>query len=177
MKLEKIIDQKTIQSRIKEIGNSISGHYNKDDEIIVICVLKGSFMFMSDLIRKISNNISIEFIKIKSYSGTTRGDIIHSDFKQLNLQGKKILIVEDIIDSGNTINFIITNLQKLNPIDIRIVSFLFKPDVYKFTIKIDWVAFSIEDDFVVGYGLDYNEKYRSLESLYKLVDVNEQKEK
>ena len=130
-------------------------------------------MFMSDLIRKISTNISIEFIQIKSYSGKTRGDIVHSDFQKLNLKDKKILIVEDIIDSGNTINFIVSNLKKLRPSDLRIVSFLFKPDVYKFTINIDWVAFNIEDDFVVGYGLDYNQKYRSLGSVYKLMDINE----
>ena len=173
MIIKKIIDKKIIKNRVEELGRNISSFYDKDEQIIVVCVLKGSFMFMSDLVREVSCDILIEFIEINSYKGKLRGDLVCSDLKKMKIKGKKVLIVEDIVDSGHTINFIVNNLKSLKPSDLRIVSFLFKPDVYKFNTNINWVAFNIENDFVVGYGLDYNQKFRALDSLYKLIDVDD----
>ena len=168
--LTKYIDKKDVSIRVNQLAESISSKYNIDDEIVVLCIMNGSFIFCSDLIRKIKQDVVFDSIRLSSYKDKSRGKIEHiSDIKE-SIEGRHVLIVEDIVDTGNTINYLHKYLRKFNPESLRIVSFLFKPKIYKFDIKIDWVGFEIDDNFVVGYGLDYNARYRDKESVYKIID-------
>ncbi len=168
MQFEKLIDKKELNEAIREMGSSISNYYNKDTTLIVLCVLKGSLLFTSDLVREITLNTNLEFLDISSYKGKERGDIQMKSCINFTVKGKDLLIIEDIVDSGNTINYIVKQLKKNNPKSIKVATLLFKPDVYNFDMKIDWIGFNIKNNFVVGYGLDYNELYRNKKSIYKL---------
>ena len=168
MQFEKLIDKKELNETIREMGSSISNYYNKDTTLVVLCVLKGSLLFTSDLIREINLNMNVEFLDITSYKGKERGDIQMKSSIDFMVKGKEILVIEDIVDSGNTINYITKQLKENNPKSIKVATLLFKPDAYNFDMKIDWIGFNIKNKFVVGYGLDYNELYRNKKSIYKL---------
>ena len=169
MQLKKLIDKKDINNNIKQMGTDISKYY-QNNPITVLSILKGSLLFTSDLIREIDLQMNIEFLRLTSYQGTKRKSIKLNDSIDFEIKGKNMLIIEDIIDSGNTIHYIVDELKKHNPNSIKIVTLLFKPSTYNFDMKIDWIGFNIKDDFVVGYGLDYNEMYRNKKSIYKLSD-------
>ena len=169
MQLKKLIDKKEISNNIKQMGTDISKYY-QNNPITVLSILKGSLLFTSDLIREIDLQMNIEFLRLTSYQGTKRKSIKLNGSIDFEIKGKNILIIEDIIDSGNTIHYIVDELKKHNPNSIKIVTLLFKPSTYNFDMKIDWIGFNIKDDFVVGYGLDYNEMYRNKKSIYKLSD-------
>ena len=169
MQLKKLIDKKAINNNIKQMGADITKYY-QNNPITVVSILKGSLLFTSDLIREIDIEMNIEFLKIASYKGTKRKSIKSDSSIDFNIKGKNILIVEDIVDSGNTVNYIVSEFRKYNPNSIKIATLLFKPNSYNFNMKIDWIGFNIKDDFVVGYGLDYNELHRNKKSIYKLND-------
>ena len=169
MKLKKLIDKKEISNNIKQMGTDISKYY-QNNPITVVSILKGSLLFTSDLIREIDLQMIIEFLRLASYKGTRRKSIKLNGAIDFDIRGKNILIIEDIVDSGNTIHYIVDELKKYNPNSIKIATLLFKPSSYNFDMKIDWIGFNIKDDFVVGYGLDYNEMYRNKKSIYKLSD-------
>ena len=172
--LDKIIDQKLIQKRVCELSEEISSYFPADEDLLVLCVLNGSILFCTDLIKNMGTNIILDTIRVKSYHKTEKKNLnILNDINR-NIEGKNVLIVEDIVDSGQTISFLYNYINDKNPNDIKIVSFLFKPDVYKLNIKIDWVGFRIDDDFIVGYGLDYNEKFRNFKDIYRLIDEKEE---
>ena len=166
--MEKIIDSLEIKKRNKELALDISNYY-RNEKILVIAVLKGSIYFFADLTKLIDCELLIETVSINSYVGKERSDISFNSKFDFDIKNKNILIIEDIVDSGNTINFLVNQIKKKKPNDIKIVSFLFKPSVYKFKINIDWVGFEVDDDFVVGYGLDYNGIYRNKQSVYKII--------
>ena len=172
--LDKIIDQKLIKKRVCELSEEISSYFSADEDLIVLCVLNGSIFFCSDLIKNMETNIVLDTIRVKSYYKTEKKDLNILNDINTNIEGKNILIVEDIVDTGQTIDFLYNYINDKNPNDIKIVSFLFKPDVYKLNIKIDWVGFSIDNNFVVGYGMDYNEKFRNLKDIYRLIDEKEE---
>jgi len=169
MQLKKLIDKKEINNNIKQMGTDISKYYD-NNPITVVSILKGSLLFTSDLIREIDLQMYIEFLRLNSYKGTRRKSIKINDSIDFDIKGRNMLIIEDIIDSGNTIHYIVDELQKYNPKSIKIATLLFKPSSYNFDMKIDWIGFNIKNDFVVGYGLDYNEMYRNKKSIYKLSD-------
>ena len=169
MKFKRLINSEDIQSRVNEIAADISKHYDRQ-ELTIICVLKGSLLFTADLVKNMDVDINIEFMRVSSYKGTNREEIKSLDKIDFNVKNKNILIVEDIVDSGNTINFIVNELDKDNPKSIKIASLLFKPDVYNFDMKIDWIGFNIKDEFVGGYGMDYNEKFRNKKSIDILIE-------
>ena len=169
MKFKRLINSEDIQSRVSEIAADISKHYDRQ-ELTIICVLKGSLLFTADLVKNMDMDINIEFMRVSSYKGTNREEIKSLDKIDFNIENKNILIVEDIVDSGNTINFIVNELDKDNPKSIKIASLLFKPDVYNFDMKIDWIGFNIKNEFVVGYGMDYNEKFRNKKSIDILIE-------
>tara|TARA_B100000700_G_scaffold286298_1_gene341064 strand:+ start:293 stop:808 length:516 start_codon:yes stop_codon:yes gene_type:complete len=169
MKFKRLINSEDIQSRVNEIAADISKHYDRQ-ELTIICVLKGSLLFTADLVKNMDMDINIEFMRVSSYKGTSREEIKSLDKIDFNIENKNILIVEDIVDSGNTINFIVNELNKDNPKSIKIASLLFKPDVYNFDMKIDWIGFNIKNEFVVGYGMDYNEKFRNKKSIDILIE-------
>ena len=166
--LEKYISEQDISRRIKEISCGISRSYY-DKNPILIGILNGSFIFMSDLIRQLNIDCEIDFIKISSYEGKkSTGNIRMSKGLDLDIKNRSVIIVEDIIDSGKSINYLYDFISNLNPKDIAVISLLAKKNVSKLNFKIDFIGFEISSEFVVGYGLDYNQKLRNLKSIYKL---------
>ena len=162
------ISKKDIAKRIQEIASQISDRYDKKDPIL-IGILNGSFIFIADLIRTLEINCEVDFLKISSYKGKkSTGDIVMSKSLDLDIENRSIIIVEDIIDSGMSIKFIYNYLNDFNPKDISIVSLLAKKSISKLNFKIDFIGFEISSEFVVGYGLDYNQRFRNLDSIYKL---------
>ena len=162
------ISKKDIAKRIQEIASQISERYDKKDPIF-IGILNGSFIFIADLIRTLEINCEVDFLKISSYKGKkSTGDIVMSKSLDLDIENRSIIIVEDIIDSGMSIRFIYNYLNDFKPKDISIVSLLVKKNISKLNFKIDFIGFEISSEFVVGYGLDYNQRFRNLDSIYKL---------
>lgn len=164
-RIKVLIDEEKLQKRIEEIGSQISNEY-KNEELILICVLKGATYFAIDLSKKIkNNNLIMEFMKVSSYginNRETTGKINFSLDISQNIEGKNVIIVEDIIDSGITLNYLYDYLKTKEPKSLKICTLLDKKERRKKEIKVDYLGFEIENKFVVGYGLDYDEKLRNL---------------
>jgi len=158
-----LIDEETLQKRVKELGVTISEAYRGQD-LFMISVLKGSIMFMADLCRAISIPHEIDFMATSSYGASVQSTGVVRILKDLEepIVGRNLLIVEDIIDSGHTLSYLRGLLQQRNPATLRIVTLLDKPERREVDIPVDWTGFSIPNEFVVGYGLDYDEIYRNL---------------
>lgn len=152
-----------IAVRVKEIGEQISADY-AGEEILMIGVLRGAVIFMSDLARAISIPVAIDFMAVSSYGASTTSSGIVRILKDLDeeVAGRHVVVVEDIIDSGLTLNYLLDNLHSRKPASIRLVTLLNKPERRKKEVHVDYNGFTIPDHFVVGYGLDYAEKYRNL---------------
>lgn len=158
-----LVTEEQIATRVKELGAMISKDYCGKD-LVVICVLRGSFIFMADLVREIKIPLSTDFISVSSYgSGTSSSGVVRflKDLDE-NITDRHVLIVEDIIDTGITLKYLIENLQTRKPASIEICTLLSKPERRKVDIDVAYNGFTIPDQFVVGYGLDYSEKYRNL---------------
>ena len=157
-----LISEEELKAKVKEIGEKISEDYQGKTPIFV-GVLKGCFIFMSDLVRSVSINCSMDFMAVSSYSGTkTTGAVkINKDLSE-DICGRDVIIVEDILDSGVTLNYLKSYLMVRKPASIRIVTLMDKPSRRKADVFADYSCFEVPDAFVVGYGLDYNEKYRNL---------------
>lgn len=161
------IEKKEILSKVDSLASLINGDYH-NREVLFIAVLNGSFMFASDLMKRININCEISFVKVSSYIGTSSmGRVDELIGLNTDISGKEIIIIEDIVDTGITIDKIITLLTKGNPSSIKICSLLYKPEAFKGKNKPDYVGFTIPNAFVVGYGLDYNEKGRNIEEIYQ----------
>ncbi len=163
-----LISEEEISARVQKTGEDIAKDY-KDLDLVMIGVLKGSFIFLADLSRKISIDHEIDLIGASSYEGTSStGQIVFTKQPDLELEGRDILLVEDIVDTGNTLSKIIEFIQLLNPRSIKICSLIDKHERREVAIDVDYSCFSLEKGFIVGYGLDYNEKYRNLPAIYDL---------
>jgi len=162
---EILIDSDTLQARIAELGAQISADYAESDRLLLICILKGGVMFLTDLMRHITIPHEIDFLAVSSYGRGGRsatGNVrIDMDLKE-GVTGKNLLIVEDIIDSGFTLRFVMDMLQARQPASIRLCTLLDKPSRRIIEIPVSYTGFSIEDKFVFGYGLDLDEKFRNL---------------
>lgn len=158
-----LIDTDQLQARVRELGAMITETYAGQD-LLLVSVLKGSIVFVADLIRAIGIPHEIDFMATSSYGAAATSTGVVRILKDLNapIEDRNIVIVEDIIDSGHTLSYLIRILQERQPASLRIVTLLDKPDRREVDIPVDWVGFSIPNDFVVGYGLDYNETYRNL---------------
>ncbi len=157
------ITEDKIKQKVAELGKIISKDYENKD-LLLVGILKGSVVFLSDLMREISIPVSIDFMTVSSYknSSFSSGSVdILSDLST-DISGKDVLIVEDIIDSGITLSRLVPMLEKRNPASIKLCTLLDKPDRRKIDINVDYVGFEIENKFIVGYGLDYAEKFRNL---------------
>ncbi len=162
------IPPEKIQAEVQRIADSMNDEL-KNEDVIFMGILNGAFMFASDLIRKISFNAQVSFVKLTSYHGTvSSGNVKRLIGINETLKDKTVVIIEDIIDTGNTIESIIQQIKGFRPRQIFVATLLLKPDLYKKDIKIDYVGFRIPKDFVVGYGLDYEGYGRNLRALYKL---------
>lgn len=160
---EALITEEEIATRIEALGKAITQDYDGED-LVLICILKGAFVFCSDLMKKINRPMTLEFISLSSYGDSTNssGNVRLEMDITANIEGKNVLIVEDIVDTGLTIKTLIDLLTIRNPKTIRLSSLLFKPVKMKHPVKIDYLGFEIEDKFVIGYGLDYAGRYREL---------------
>ena len=166
--LIELISKSDISARVKKMGLEISSFY-KDDSVVFVVILNGAIIFAADLIRTVNIECKLDFVKVSSYKGTkTEGNIRFEKDLTLDVAGKNIIIVEDIIDTGNTIKYLKKHLKRKNPKSIRIASLLMKPDSSELSSKIDWIGFEISSEFVVGYGLDYNQEFRNLNAIFKL---------
>jgi hypoxanthine phosphoribosyltransferase len=160
---EALITEEEISLRLEALGKAITKDYDNED-LIVICVLKGAFIFCSDLIKKINRPVSLEFISLSSYGDSTNssGNVRLEMDITANIEGKNVLIVEDIVDTGLTIKTLMEMITVRKPKSVKLASLLFKPVKLKHKVTIDYLGFEIEDKFVIGYGLDYAGRYREL---------------
>lgn len=155
--------EEQLRDRIKEMGKKISEDY-KGKELVLIGILKGSVMFMADLMKRIDIACSMDFMAVSSYGASTKSSGIVKIIKDLDfpIEGKDVLIVEDIIDSGTTLAYLQDYLKSRGPSSLEIAALLSKPDRRKAEINAKYIGFDVPDFFLVGYGLDYAEKYRNL---------------
>lgn len=173
LKLEKLINEKQIADRIKELGKQISKEF-KGEPVTAICVLKGSFVFFADLVREIDTEVYCEFFGVSSYHGETKssGEVKVTLDVNYALSGKNVLLIEDIVDTGLTMSFLMKNILNRKPKSLKTATLLHKPAAMKTECKLDYVGFEIENHFVVGYGLDYQGYYRNLPYIAHCQDFN-----
>jgi hypoxanthine phosphoribosyltransferase len=159
-----LLDAATIQARVRELADQIEGDYPEGEEIHFVGVLKGGFMFMADLVRAMSTRVSLDFIAVSSYAKSTKSSGEVRMLKDLDsgLQGRHIIIVEDIVDTGLTLMYLQEILRARAPKTLRTACLLSKPSRRQVDVTVEYIGFTIEDHFVVGYGLDYAEQYRNL---------------
>lgn len=168
---ELFIPYETLQTAIKELANRINNDYKDKQTPLFLGVLNGSFMFMSELMKEIEFNCEMSFVKLASYSGTTSlGRVSELIGLADNLQGRDIIVVEDIVDTGDSIEHLLRSLVGHEPASVEIATLLLKPDSYTKKIPVKYSAMSIPNDFIVGFGLDYNQLGRNLKNIYKIVD-------
>lgn len=163
LSLKTYLSEEEIQKKVSEIGNALTQKF-KGQKVTAICVLKGSFMFYSDLIRQIDADITCEFFGVASYHGGTSssGEVkVTLDLAQ-PVEDRHVILVEDIVDTGLTMNYLINSIKARKPTSLTTVALLEKPEALKVPCKLDHVGFQITNEFVVGYGLDYQGFYRNL---------------
>ena len=165
------ISEAKIQAKVKQLARKISKDY-KGRVPIFIGILNGSFIFLSDLIRHVTADCEIDFLKLSSYGDAKISSGNVKMLKELNceVRGRDIIIVEDVVDSGLSVDFIKNLIMKEKPRSFKVVSLLYKKDAVKINNPIDYIGFSIPRYFVIGYGLDYSQKMRNLRAIYRLVD-------
>lgn len=158
-----LLTEEEIKNRVLELAKEIMDDY-KDEELFFIGVLKGSVIFVSDLMRCVENEVTMDFMAVSSYgmSSQTTGVVRILKDLDFDIEGKNVVIVEDIIDTGTTLKYLYEYLKKRNPKTLKICCLLDKPERRKVDIKADYIGFSIPDEFVVGYGLDFAERFRNL---------------
>jgi hypoxanthine phosphoribosyltransferase len=160
---EVLIDKEALSARIAELGAEISTDYAGRD-LLLIGVLKGAVFFMADLMRKLTIPCEVDFMAISSYGASTDSSGVVRILKDLdiNIDGRDVLVVEDIIDSGLTLSYLIRNLESRNPASLEICALLTKPDRREIDVHVRYTGFEIPNEFVIGYGLDFGERYRNL---------------
>jgi hypoxanthine phosphoribosyltransferase len=162
-KIDVLYDKNKIRHKVIELGQQITADY-KGEPIHVVGVLKGSFIFYADLVRSIDLPMICDFIQLSSYGNDTKssGNIIMKHDVQHDIEGKHVLLVEDIIDSGLTMKYLLENMSQKSPASVTVCTLLHKPGSMKVDIPIKYVGFNVPDEFVIGYGLDFAEMYRNL---------------
>ena len=159
-----LIGEAELQARVSALGAQITEDYAKDEHLLLVSVLKGSVIFLADLMRAIQRPLSIDFLAAASYGASTQTSGVVRILKDLetDIAGRSVLLVEDIIDSGMTLRYVREILLSRNPSSLKICTLLSKPDRREVEIPVDYIGFDIPNEFVVGYGLDYAERYRNL---------------
>jgi hypoxanthine phosphoribosyltransferase len=159
-----LIPEQVLQSRVAELGQALNATYTDADRLLLVCVLKGAFIFLADLMRRLEMRHAVDFMEISSYGAGTQSSGVVRILLDLerNIEGRHVLIVEDIVDSGRTLDYITRNLRTRRPASLRVCTLLSKPSRREIDVPVDWVGFDVPDEFVIGYGLDYAEVYRNL---------------
>jgi hypoxanthine phosphoribosyltransferase len=169
--VEVMISEQDVQARVKELGQQITECYKDSENLVMVGLLRGSFVFMADLARAIELPHEVDFMTASSYGNTMESNRDVRILKDLDddIQGKDVLLVEDIIDTGNTLNKVCEILSLREPNSIRICTLLDKPERREVKVDVEWIGFEIPDEFVVGVGIDYAQKYRHLPFIGKVV--------
>ncbi|AHH13919.1 hypoxanthine phosphoribosyltransferase [Borrelia nietonii YOR] len=165
-----LFTEEKIKSKIKELAQKIRNYYKDKNNVVFISLLKGSFMFFADITREIGLNVKIDFLQASSYKNKTHSSLnvlIKKDI-DIDIKDSYVIIFDDIIDTGLTYDKIITYLKTKNPKEIKICTLFNKPSRRLIELKIDYAGFEIENDFIVGYGIDFNEKHRTLKDVAKI---------
>ncbi len=162
-RIEVLLSEAEVDAKIQELGKQISKDY-AGKQIHLVCVLKGGSFFMCELAKRITVPVSLDFMSVSSYGKDTKSSGVVKIVKDLDepLQGKDVLVVEDIVDSGRTLSYLLEMLRDRKPNSLKLCTLLDKPDRRVVEVPVDYTAFQIPDEFVVGYGLDYDQKYRNL---------------
>lgn len=162
-KINVLLSEEEVDKRIQELGDSISRDY-ADSQVHLICVLKGGVFFTCELAKRITVPVSMDFMSVSSYGDDTKSSGVVKIIKDLDdsIENKDVLVVEDIIDSGRTLSYLLDNLRSRNPRSLKLCTLLDKPERRVTEVKVDYTGFEIPDKFVVGYGLDYRQMYRNL---------------
>jgi len=169
--LKTVIDSETLHKRVAELGAEITTCY-QGKPLVAVCVLKGGFVFFADLVRHIKNDaLELDFVRMASYgNGTSRGrQTIFSKDMEVDVSGKHVLLVEDIVDTGHSVEFLFEVLEKRGAESIRVCAVIDKHERREVSLTVDFAGFPIQKGFIVGYGMDYAEKYRELDAVYELV--------
>lgn len=161
--VEVMLSEEEVNKRIREIGEQITKDY-AGKNVHLVCVLKGGAFFMVELAKRIERPVSLDFMSVSSYGGETKSSGVVKIVKDLDepLTGKDVIVVEDIVDSGRTLSYLIELLRDRGPASIKLCTLLDKPDRRVVDVNVDYTGFTIPDEFVVGYGLDYDQRYRNL---------------
>ena len=162
-KVSVLLDEATVDARIKEIGEEISRQY-AGREVHLVCVLKGGVFFMCELAKRITVPVTMDFMSVSSYGNSTSSSGVVRIVKDLDhsIEGKHVIVVEDIVDSGNTLSYLLTIMKERGPASLALCTLLDKPSRREVDVAVDYTGFEIPDHFVVGYGLDYQQNYRNL---------------
>ncbi len=169
-RFEQFIDFQDIQNAVKAIATQMNSDLKGKDPLF-LAVLNGAFMFMGELMKEMSVPCEISFIRLASYQGLKSTENVQEVIGLTeDIEGRTVVIVEDIVDSGNTMLKLMAQLEKRNPKEIKTATLLLKPDALKYDIKLDYVALEIPNDFIVGYGLDYDGYGRNLKNIYKITE-------
>ena len=162
-RIKELLSEAEVDARIKQIGEQISRDYY-DREVHLICVLTGGSFFMCELAKRITVPVTMDFMSVSSYGGDTKSSGVVKIVKDLDesIKDKDVIVVEDIVDSGRTLSYLMELLQGREPATLRLCTLLDKPDRRVVDVDVDYTGFQIPDEFVVGYGLDYDQKYRNL---------------
>ena len=157
-----LLTEEELKNKVSEIGKQITEDYRGKD-LLIICVLRGAVIFLSDLLREIDTQVDMDFMAVSSYQGTKSTGVVKiiKDL-QTDIRGKEVLIVEDILDTGRTLDYLIRLLKERDPASVKVCSLLIKKEREVVKVPVDYYGFYIPDEFVVGYGLDYNDRYRNL---------------
>jgi hypoxanthine phosphoribosyltransferase len=163
--IEKVlISQEELDERIKALAGEMNAAYRDEDLPLLICILKGAFMFLGDLVRHLDFRHEIDFMEISSYGASTKSSGVVRILLDLasSIEGRNVVIVEDIVDTGHTLHYILRNLKTRHPASIRVATLLNKPSRREVDVPVDFVGFVVPNEFVMGYGLDYAEQYRNI---------------
>lgn len=169
--IEVMISKAEIEKKVGELAGLIQAHYQDSENLLMVALLRGSAIFMSDLCRAVDLPMSIDFMTASSYGDSTQSSRDVKIVQDLNerIEGRDVIIVEDIIDTGNTLSKVVDMLKLREPKSLTLCTLLDKPSRREVEVDVDWVGFSIPDEFVVGYGIDYAQKYRNLPYIAKVI--------
>jgi hypoxanthine phosphoribosyltransferase len=160
--VKELINETDIAQRVSELGKQINDDY-KDKDLVLVGVLKGAFVFLSDLLRHLDIPVAVDFLSISSYNGTESSGVVRLTHDlSLNIEGRDVVIVEDVVDTGKTLQYIIDNLKTRKPRSLAVCTLLNKKEHRAIDVSLDYVGFTIPGVFVVGYGLDYRNQYRNV---------------
>ncbi|WP_461210549.1 hypoxanthine phosphoribosyltransferase [Desulfocurvus sp. DL9XJH121] len=168
-KMVEVISAADIAGRVAELGREITATY-QGEPLTVVCVLKGGFLFFADLVRAVDLPLELEFVRLASYGkGMDSGELVFSKDLETSIKGKHVLIVEDIVDSGRSMDFLMRTFEERGPKSLRLAALVDKAERREVQLTVDFGGFTLEKGFIVGYGMDYAEKYRELPGIYEIV--------